>query len=224
MDQKELGDSIARQLDSIVDIANWILFLALVFFWAGFSKQDHPINVLGLQVDRSHAFFVACTLYLAANFLLLILFRRIADLLLLVDDENLLVAVTKLITHKWAANPFAFFGDRWGAKLHASCGFALLVLVWSLGNASLYALAGPVFRHTIVFKSSQILFLLMGIACISAWQRALQIILDRLERSSPKLQQDLKVTEAWRWRFAYIGIFLGAVTVLVVNLKQIDAA
>jgi hypothetical protein len=53
MDQKELGDSIARQLDSIVDIANWTLFLALVFFWAGFSKQDHPIKVLGLEVGSA---------------------------------------------------------------------------------------------------------------------------------------------------------------------------
>ncbi len=80
MDQKELADSIGKHLDAAAETVYWALLLAVVFLWAGLTKQD-PIKALGMDIARNQALFVACAFYLIANLFVMIHFLRIGDIL-----------------------------------------------------------------------------------------------------------------------------------------------
>jgi hypothetical protein len=220
MDQKELGDSLGKHLDAVADITYWALLLAVIFLWAGVANQD-PIKALGMDIARKQALFVACGFYLVANLFIFIHFLRIGDILHRVDDATLPVALTKLCTHKWVANPFAFFGDTVSAKIHGGCGFGLLIVVWWIGNASLYSLADNVFSLLGVLLQG--VFLGVGLASMWAIQRVLPIVLKRLETIDAKLQAEVKSTIPYRAALTFAGIGVGVMIAFVVNFSKFMA-
>lgn len=206
MDQKELCDSLGKHLDAAAETVHWALLLAVVFLWAGMTKQD-PVKALGMDIPRSQAFLAACLVYLSTNLFIMIYFFRVGDILRRVDDATFLVALTKLCTHKWAANPFAFFGQTPFAKIYGSCGFGLLIVVWWIGNASLYALADHAFSRGGLLLQG--LFLGIGLASMFAVQRVLPIVLKRLETVSPALLEEVKATMPYRAVLTFAGIGAG---------------
>jgi hypothetical protein len=213
MDQKELADSLGKHLDAAAETVYWALLLAVVFLWAGMTKQD-PVKALGMDIARNQAFLAACLVYVCANLFILIYFFRIGDILRRVDDEIFLVALTKLCAHKWAANPFAFFGVTPFAKIHGSCGFGLLIVVWWIGNASLYALSDHAFSRGGLLLQG--LFLGIGLASMFAVQRVLPIVLKRLETVSPELLAEVKATMPYRAVLTFTGIGAGGLIASVV--------
>jgi len=178
MDQKELADSLGKQMDTVADTVYWALLLAVVFLWAGLTEQP-LIKALGLEIKRSQALYVACAFYLFANLFILIQFLRIGDLVRSIERTNLQTALTKLVTHKWIANPFAFYGTLPSSMLHGSCGFGLLVVVWWIGNTSLYALADTISSLSAILLQG--LFLAIGLGSILAIRRVYSIIVERVD-------------------------------------------
>ncbi|MBR1210315.1 hypothetical protein [Bradyrhizobium sp. JYMT SZCCT0180] len=218
MDQKELGDSIAKQLDAAADTIYWALLLAIVFLWAGLTNQD-PIKALGMEIARSYALFIACGLYLATNLFVMVLFLRVGDTLQLVDDLTLPLALTKLGTHKWVANPFAFFGNGQLAKIYSSGGFGLLIIVWWIGNTSLYALSNDAFSP--IGLLLQGLFLAIGLASMTAVQRVLFIVMKRVELISPELHAEIGATIPYRAFLTFVGIGTGGMIAFANNMGKL---
>jgi hypothetical protein len=218
MDQKELADSLGKHLDAAAETVYWGLLLAVVFLWAGLTRQD-PIKALGMDIARNQALFVACAFYLVANLFVMVYFLRIGNILERVDDAALPLALTKLCTHKWAANPFAFFGPTPLAKAHGCCGFGLLIVVWWIGNASLYSLAGNVWSPAGLLLQG--LFLGIGLASMMAIQRVIAIVLKRLETVSPELQAEVKATVPYRTVLAFAGIGVGGLIVFAANMSTL---
>ena len=207
MDQRELIDAIGRHLDATSELVHWALFLAIVFLWAGLAKQD-PISVLGMNVARTQALTVACGFYLVVNVVVSMHFLRIGDILQNITDENFIAALTKLSTHRWAANPFAYFNGGLPSRIHSSLGFGVLIVVWWIGNASLYALSDN--AMTPIGLVLQGVFLVIGLGSMQAVQRVLPIVLQRLEALAPALALEVRATVPYRAAFSLLGIGLGA--------------
>ncbi len=118
MDPSAVIESISKHLDVLEKISDWAVFVSLALAWAGVQKKD--ISALGMTFARKQAFTVAVTIYLFVNMGVLIPFLRLGDLLLLLDAKNFVLAVTKLTTHTWAMNPFAFFGNTGLSRFYNS--------------------------------------------------------------------------------------------------------
>lgn len=215
MDQKELADSLGKHLDAAAETTYWGLLLAVVFLWAGLVKQD-PIKALGMEIGRGHALYVAFGSYLIANLFVFIHFLRVGDILLRVDDATFPLALTKMCTHKWVANPFAFFGGTLAAKFHGSCGVGLLIVLWWIGNASLYSFVD-------VFSSPLGLFLLavytvIGNASLLAIYRVFPIVQDRLVDS--KLHSEFAAARPYMLGLMIAGNILGGLIWFAVNVTK----
>jgi hypothetical protein len=216
MDQKELCDSVAKQLDAVAETVYWGLLLAVIFLWAGLTKQD-PIKALGMEVGRSYALFVACTFYFIANFFAMIQILRIGDILLRVDKTSLPIALTKLWTHKWAANPFAFFGRSVIATAQGSLGYGLLIVIWWIGNASLYCLVDGSPRSGVTVTLAGGLFAAIGLLSMVAIQRVLKIVSSRLSHASGTVGEEFRSTMPVRNIGAFAGISIGGAIFLAVT-------
>ena len=122
----------------------------------------------------------------------------------MIDDQTFPVAVTKLATHKWLANPFSFFGEAPLANIYASSGFGLLIILWWIGNASLYSLSDDPF--SLIGTFVQGVFLAIGLASMLAIQRVMPVVLRRIETLSPSLHAEVVATIPYRSAMTFAGI------------------
>jgi hypothetical protein len=218
MDQKELCDALPKTLDAASDMAYWALLLAVVFLSAGLTGQD-PISVLGMNIARANALFCACAFYLFANTAIMIQFLRVGDLLRRVDESHIVVAVTKLATHKWPVNPFAFFGTTFASKVHTSSGFGVLIILWWIGNASLYSLADDPF--TVVGLALQGAFLGIGLMSMLAVERVYKVVPERLGTVAPDLRAEILSTRPYRLVLTFAGIAIGGAIFQGIQLQRL---
>jgi hypothetical protein len=218
MDQEIILEALGKHLDLIEAYVNTISLLAVAAGWAGI-RHLRDIEAFGTKFDRRHAFWVLAVLYLLANMAILILFLRIADLIVLLDATHLTKGVTTLETHSWVLNPFSYFGGSGIARLHSSEGYGLLIATWWLCNASLSTLMDDK-RH----RFAQLLlglFLLIGLGSMSAIQRVYGVVVERLHASEPELYRGVTDVITDRSIGAVLGIVVGGVIFIVANRLQV---
>lgn len=224
MDQKELCDSISKQLDAVSETVYWTLFLTLIFLCAGLTGQD-PITFLGMSVSRAYAFFLAVTLLVIANLFVTVQFLRIRDIVLRVSAENLLPTLTKLWTHKWAANPFAFFGKGTLSQVHQTLGLGLLmVIAWSSLASVLSLLKGttlPSKGNWSVYGSNAIpfLFVLLLVSwsvVVNAANKVFRVVGERVAKCDASLAAEFGKTLRIRQVAHYVGVVLGGLGFILI--------
>jgi hypothetical protein len=216
MDQKELCDSIAKQLDAASETVYWTLFLALIFLCAGLTGQN-PITFLGMSVSRPYAFFMASTLFIVANFFVAIQFLRIRDILRRVSDETLSIALTKLWTHKWPANPFAFFGKAKLTQFHQALGLGLHVVILFIGWAAVMSLLkGTITPQEILSLAGDaailgpfLLVLLSMTAVTNAAAKVFHLAYERIAKCDASLAAEFGATLFARRISFYAGTAVG---------------
>src|SRR6185437_8282353 len=175
MDQATLIEALGKYMDVLEKVSYSTLFLTLGIGWAGLQGKD--INALGMSFNRRQAFVAATVVYIFVDFLILVLFLRLGDLLTQVDAGQFNLAAAELATHTWCMNPFAFFGDDAWSALFNVAGFGLLIFLWWLCNASLMTLAGD--RYTAARIGLWVLFFALGLSTVRAIIRVVQILLAR---------------------------------------------
>jgi len=212
MDQEEIINSLKEHLDSLRGIIRWALLLAVVFWWAGVQNEE-IIKALGIEVKREQALFVAVIFYLLVNLTIFDKLWRIGDLVKLLDTTYLKKGLSKLALHPWEMNPFSFFGNTWTSKLHSSKGFGLLIIVWWVGNASLYSLSDNLMSS--IGLMLQGLFLGIGLASMGAINRAYSIILKCTENYDPVFHGEIKSTQVYRALLTFLGIGVGGLVAFI---------
>jgi hypothetical protein len=133
VDQKTLVDTLKSHIDEMQGIFSWALLVAVGIGWAGLTRQKQ-IEASGIKIYRRYAFYVACSLYILTNIVLLLLFLRLGEILLLLNNSTFVEGFTVLSSHKWILNPYAYFGNSTISKLLSSIGTGLLVLFWWILN------------------------------------------------------------------------------------------
>ena len=217
MDQSVLITNIAKHLDSLETIISSIIVLAIGLAWAGVSKH-REIEIAGAKFSRRHAFYAASAVFLVANMSILILFLRLGDMVILLDQSNILKAFTQLSTHRWVLNPFSFFGHSDIAKIYSSEGVGLLIAVWWLCNSSLSSLMDDKGN-----KAASILlgiFLVIGLASIYAINRVNSELLGAMKPVSPDIYALLLEASDERMLGVVIGIVVGVLIFVSVNYIQ----
>lgn len=218
LDQKALLKSISKHLDSLAASIKWAILFSVTLWWAGLQKQD-PIETLGVEVAKQHAFVLGSIAYSAVNAAVLMKLLRLADLMRLVHDESLIDAVTRLATHSWELNPFAYFGPSIFTRTHSCLGVGGLIAVWWMCNSSLYALkpASGLLEFLLLG-----VFLVIGLASLVTIQTICKRVLARTKDSQPELHSLFAATEKERSIFAFVGIFIGGAVAFVTNLVAIS--
>jgi hypothetical protein len=217
MDQSILVDAIGKHLDLLEKISVWALLLSLAIGWAGLQKKD--IAALGMTFARREAFAAAAAVYLFANMIIIVLFLRLGDLLLLVDAGTLPQAITKLSTHTWIMNPYSYFGGYAFSRTYSCEGFGLLIVLWWLCHASLGTLidGSQTKKHTLLIGA----FLLLGLAAMFAVQRVGWIVLHRGAKVLPTdLFDSISSTFPERTIETFLGIGIGGFLFGVVRVLQ----
>lgn len=217
MDQAILIDSIGKHLDLLEKLSTWALFVSLAIGWAGLQKKD--ISALGMTFSRKEAFAAASALYLFANMVIVILFLRLSDLLMLIDDKGFAQAVTKLTSHTWIMNPYAYFGSTPSARSYSCEGFGILIVLWWICHASLSTLAdGPQDRKQRILVGS---FLLIGLGALYSVNRVFWIVLQRGRNLLPlQVFTSMRSTIPERGFAMFLGIGLGYFVFFVARLLQ----
>jgi hypothetical protein len=202
MDQSLIVDAIGKHMDLLEKVSIWVFILSLAIGWAGLQKQN--INALGITFARREAFAAAGAVYLFANTLMIVLFLRVGDLLRLADEKTFPQAFTRLTTHTWIMNPYAYFGSVGVPRTYSCEGFGLLIVLWWFGNASLSTLIDGARqrRHAILISA----FLVLGFAGMLSIVRVFTII---LERGSTSLPNDLCASFSSTLRLRSLSGLLG---------------
>jgi hypothetical protein len=199
-------DSIKDNMDMLESMFGWGILVALAIGWAGIIKQG-DIEIIGVKVKRKYAFYLVATLYLAVNFALIILFVRLGELLLLLDNANFIDGLSKVTVHTWLLNPYSFFGYSIMSRSFSSLGYGLLIFCWWICYTSLFLLRDG--QETITTKTLPILFLVLGLLALIVIDRNYSIISLRLANVNPEFHNALIATRTERTIVGLVGIGLG---------------
>jgi hypothetical protein len=217
MEQEVLIQSIGNHVDYLQSIFNWAIILSIVIAWAGIERKKE-IEALGLKIARAHAFYAICSLYLIVNVIVLIIFLRMADLLLLIDDKNFTKGLSTLTTHSWILNPFSYFGESSLARFYSCQGTGLLIVVWWLANASLSTLKDNKKSKSTLFLS--VVFLLVGLSSLWAIYRVYMVIQNRLIHINHDLSKTFSNVFLESVLASFLGVAVGVLAFIVANLLQ----
>jgi hypothetical protein len=125
-----------NQIDQLQNLVNAIVLASVVIILAD-ASADKDVSFLGLKTETSGAFGIAACAFFLAVLMIAQLFARLAEMVTLADAEEVPKLIATLFSHRWAFNPFSFFGAKPVAMLHAACGMGLLAFVWWLALLAL---------------------------------------------------------------------------------------
>ena len=209
LDQKAALESIVKHLDSLSDITKWSIIFAAIFWWSSYQKNG-PIDVFGLNVSRNNAFLVGIVVYTFVNLACFFKLMRIGDLLMLISDENLLEGLSRMGTHSWDLNPFAYFGKDLAPRVYGGIGYGGLIVVWCLCNSSILSLgSGAINNYGPLLYPLLVAFGVVGLATMSAISRVRRIVLVRTAEVLPDFNSILRSTSLERNIFTVLGIIIG---------------
>jgi hypothetical protein len=211
---KSLGD----QLSALESIIKWSVLIAIPVAWAGI-RRDEVIKAGFLEIQRKYAFYAVATLFVIVNVACLVLFLRVGELIVLLEDKNLTKGLSGIAFHSWPFNPFSYYGGGFLARLQSCAGFGLLIVIWWIAYSAL-----ATFREGVSYKVFVCfggVFLGFGLATMRAIYRDYSIILDRLSISNPRLYAAVSDTIPERTVAAFVGIGVGGmIFTLTYNLQQ----
>jgi hypothetical protein len=208
LNQDAVVEALGKHLDALQTVFNSIILLAVAIAWAGISHQSE-IQALSIKFKRRDAFFVASGLYLIANVVVLILFRRIGDLFVLLDNSHTASGFSTIAIHSWILNPFSYFGSSIVARLCSGGGIGLLCFTWYLCNASLYTLDDKL--HPSAAKIIMGSFSALGVLSLMAIVSDHQIIIRQVGFHSA-IGDQFRITMIERMGGTLAGIGGGALT------------
>ena len=207
MNQDDVIDSLEKHLDLLSALIRWALLFAVVFWWAGVDRHD-VVEAFGMKIQRQQALWVAVVTYIIVNLAVLDSLLRIGDLFQLVDSQNMPKAISRVALHPWTLNPFSYFGSGFVARFHSAKGFGALIVVWWVGNSSIYSFTDA--PNSLLALLLQGAFLVVGLSSMAAINRVYAIVLSRTKRHHSKIHDQLKATRAERNLCAFAGIGIGA--------------
>lgn len=217
LDQKIIVDAIGKHLDSLETIINTMILLSVASAWAGIRRSSE-IDAFGTKLNRKHAFFALSCIYLLANIAVLLLFWRLADLILLLEKSSVTAGLTKLATHRWILNPFSYFGPSTISSFFSSAGFGLLIAVWWLGNTSLSTLMDD--KQSKAAKVLLALFLAIGLFSMGAINRCYIAILSAFPNDATELRAEILSSAHYREILTFVGIAIGGTFFFFANYLQ----
>jgi hypothetical protein len=220
MDQDIIIDAITKHLNMLETYVSFMVLTAVPAVWAGVS-DSRQIKAFGIKLHRRYAFWGLAVLYLLTNTVILFLFLRIGDLVLLLDSSHIVKGFSALVTNPWVLNPFSYFGDRFTAKFHSPGGYLLLIVIWWVCNTSLWTLLDEKRDRRAWLLLG--LFLLLGVLSILSINRAYRVALDGLGANAPELWADAG-KGVWNrtvgcWLGALIGAGVFAATLRMTSVK-----
>jgi hypothetical protein len=169
MNPEALLEAIGKNMDVLESITEWAFFFSLAVGWAGLQGKD--VTGLGMTFSRKQAFRAACCIYVAASLVVLFMLWRLGSLLIMIDDNSLPKAITRLATHSWLMNPFSFFGSH---PFYNSLGYGCLIFLWWVCTAALSALTDRLLARANVALLT--FFLAVGVMVVRAVNRVGHII------------------------------------------------
>ena len=218
INQPNVIDTIKDNMDMLENMFSWAILIALTIGWAGLIKQG-DIEIIGIKVKRKYAFYLVATLYLVVNIALIILFARLGELLLLLDNANFIEGLSKVTIHTWLLNPYSFFGYSILSRGFSSLGYGLLIFCWWICYTSLYLLRDG--KETSTTKTLPILFLVVGLLALIIINRNYDIISLRLADINSEFYNAINATRTERTVVGLVGIGLGvSLFTFLVNMQS----
>ena len=215
MDTDVVEDAISSHLTLLQDLFTWALILAVAVAWAGL-RRDNEISVGALKVERKLSFYVVAFLYLSVTLVGLIVLWRLEALLKILPDAKFVSGYTRLATHEWVMNPFAYLGTSGAANKSAMWGTGILIVGWWVCLASVYSLRGG--NRELKSLLFPMLFLFYAAGLYSLWSiyQIYILNLDRLQALQPELFDGLKQTRGARWVVIFAAVPIGILVFLLI--------
>lgn len=195
MDQSQLADLADKQIQSAAETTSWVFLVAVVFLWSGLDSTVSSFTVFSVKIERSSAFWVGLSAYVAAEFLIVDSLLRLGSIVRDASDEKFRQVATRICTHPWALNPFLTLGTSPIDTLLGVKGLAILVIIRWFCFTSLQAFEPPgLVPWWLLFT----FFLLGGVGMILALFRVSETIDARLKTLEPTWHADFAVMQRRR--------------------------
>lgn len=157
-------------MDSLESATIWIFVTLLIVVLASFRKND-DLEFVSFKIPRKYAGPILYSMMIGLNFQVLKLFHNVnsivQELKLNYSKETFIAGKTLINSHPWVFNPFSEFSTE-TSILFDNLGYALLIVLWWLGNAAAYKL---MFRESKTIKLIGIglasIYLILGLS--SMW-------------------------------------------------------
>jgi hypothetical protein len=216
-DQDEILKSIDKHMGSLKDTVKSALVAAIIFWWAGLNRED-PIKIFGMTIPLDFALYFAIVFYLFINLSVLEKLTRIGNLLRIINDDNLIKAISQISLYSFFANPFSYFGNSLSSRVTSSKGFGVLIVIWWVCNSSLYSLS----KNSMTFTGLllQGMFLVIGIASMIMINMNSSFMLNRVKTINTEFYNELDKIEAERSIVTFICIGIGGVFAYITMLMS----
>ncbi len=136
MDEKTLLEAVAGHVGLLSSLQWWMLVTALAAIYMVVAGKDE-LDLKFFKARRENAAALLGALYLIVTAAIFVVLVRLYGLIEALPDAQILAAFTKIATHSWLFNPFAYFGDWWPYKFVSLASLLALVVAWFFGFASL---------------------------------------------------------------------------------------
>ncbi|TYA66008.1 hypothetical protein [Seonamhaeicola marinus] len=195
---KFILDSLKANLNSLDSATTWIFVTLLIVVLASFGS-DEKLEFASFKIDRKYAGPIIYGMLVGLNFQVLKLLHNVNSILIEIKSgfgaETFELARIMLNKHPWIFNPFSEF-ESITSLIFDNLGYALLIVIWWMGNAIAYKLMFKQGRKIkLVGTGLAGLYLVFGLSSMAM----IQAISEKVTYSSLKL-----ITP-------FVGIVIGAV-------------
>lgn len=188
MDNETLLESISQHMDQLSSFHGWMLATAISAIYMIVKRRDE-LEVVGIKLTKEDTSIALSALFLLAAGGIFIVLVRLYRLLEMLPDDQISAAFTRMATHSWLLNPFAYFGDSIVYRFISLLSLLGLVIAWWIGLASLSLLSGKLQRVEYAFVSTFVA--VSGLTLITV-QQIYFLLIDRMKQVSPELAAGLE--------------------------------
>jgi hypothetical protein len=163
MDGSSLVDAITKHMDMLATFQGLIFTATIASGYMVFSRgKELDLKVIKVAKDDA-ALFVA-VLLVGAMTSFIVGTARLYALLEMVPDSHILTAFTRIATHQWLLNPYAYFGDTLIGIMIPSPSLLGLTIAWGAGLITASFLRGRYGRLEFAFSAIYVALGLVSIA------------------------------------------------------------
>ena len=215
MDEKTLLEAVSGHVGLLEGLQWWMLVTAMAAIYMVAADKDE-LDLKFFKVKRENAAELLGALYLVATTAFFVVLVRLYGLIEALPDAQIPAAVTKILTHSWLFNPFAYFGDSPLYQFASLASLLALIAVWFLGPASLALPEAKRGRATGAAVFS-VVFVALSISVLIVMQQVYFLLESRTAQVKPELSAALAALK--ESRLSVIG--WGSLVALVASLVAV---
>jgi hypothetical protein len=187
VDEKTILENISKHMDLLASLQNLILSTAVAAIYMACTRGNE-LDLKIIKVTKGNAALFLVTLFLTLMTAIFLILVRLYGLLDLLETSRIPDAFTKIATHPWLLNPFAYFGDSLFYRLISAISLLGLVVAWWMSFIATGSLRGKYPRFEFFFGTA---FFALSVVTFIAIQQVYFLLIEKMNLVNPVLAKTL---------------------------------